>query len=559
MAVSETAPVPGSSGLKHRVQASISKKTTPSGWVLPKQPSSYAPAGTWTNIDLDPTPLVRRTWTSLTILGYWVSDIISIQSWETGSTILVLGLSWREAIFAIVFGSSVMAVPMTLNGYTGAKCRVPFPVLARASFGYHFAKFPVIIRLVTCLFWHAITNFLAIAPATQVIRSIWPSYRNLPNHIPESVGITTQQMISYLVVWCVQFPIMLIPPHKMRWLFVVKVFATTATILGTVIWITVKAGGSGDIWDQQPTVSGAQKSWLIMSALNSCTASWSTVGVNIPDFTRYMANPRSSLTQGLWFPLVCSWVAIIGIVVTSASAVLYGEYLWNPISIIDKWEGPGGRAAAFFAGVSWCIAQICVNISATVISGANDMASLFPKYINIRRGAIILTILGGWVMVPWKILNSAGSLLTFMSSLGIFLAPIMGIQVGDFFLVKRGHIDVPALYEPHGRYRFTYGVNWRALVALLASVTPQLPGMINAVNLEIPIGGIKYLTNFNWYFGIVLCMAIHVGLSLLFPAHETLCSELIEGLGADEVSAGGSSVNEIESEEKGVKTSVKEA
>ena len=129
-----------------------------------------------------------------------------------------------------------------------------------------------------------------------------------------------------------------------------------------------------------------------------------------------------------------------------------------------------------------------------------------------------------------------------------------GIQIGDFFLVKRGHIDVPALYEPHGRYRYTYGVNWRALVALIVSVTPQLPGLINAVNPAIPIGDAKYLTNFNWYFGISLCMGVHVGLSLLFPAKETLCSELIEGFGAGESSAGESSVNEMEGGEKGAKS-----
>lgn len=151
----------------------------------------------------------------------------------------------------------------------------------------------------------------------------------------------------------------------------------------------------------------------------------STVGVNIPDFTRYTKTPKQSLSQGLWFPLICSWVAIIGIVVTSASAVLYGEYLWDPIAIIDRWDGPAGRAAAFFAGVSWCLAQVCVNISATVVSGANDLTSLFPKWMNIKRGAIFITIIGGWVMVPWKILYSAGSLLSFMSSLGVFLAPIM--------------------------------------------------------------------------------------------------------------------------------------
>lgn len=189
--------------------------------------------------------------------------------------------SRREAIFAIVFGSFVMGIPMSLNGYVGARTHAPFPILARASFGYHLAKFPVALRLATALFWHSITNFLAVGPMIQVVRSIFPSFRNIPNSIPESVGITTQQMVAYLLVFLVQFPVLLIPPHKMRWLFTAKVVMSMATLVGMVIWICVRAGGSGDIWDQSPTVSGSSRSWMIVWSLNSCTASWSTVGTNM--------------------------------------------------------------------------------------------------------------------------------------------------------------------------------------------------------------------------------------------------------------------------------------
>lgn len=318
-----------------------------------------------------------------------------------------------------------MGVPMSLNGYAGAKTHAPFPILARSSFGYHLAKFPVVVRLITALFWHSITNFLGIGAMTQVIRAIWPSFRNIPNSIPESSGITSQQLIAYFVLWTIQFPILLIPPHKMRWLFFVKVIMCVGTIVGMTIWVCTRSGGSGQIWNQHATVSGSTKSWLIMWALNSCTASWSTVGVNIPDFTRYLRKPKSALTQAVFFPVICSWVAIIGVVVASASYMMYNEYIWDPIVLIDSWDGPGGRAAAFFAGLSWVIAQICVNMSATVVSGANDLANLFPKWMNIRRGSILITIIGGWAMVPWKILHSADSLLSFMNGLGIFLAPTM--------------------------------------------------------------------------------------------------------------------------------------
>ncbi|KAH7304519.1 putative uracil permease [Stachybotrys elegans] len=505
-----------------RSSGSLKDKLRPEAWVLQKEESSWAPSGTWSNRDLDITPRQQQTWTSWTIFGYWFSDVISIQSWQTGSTILALGLTWREAILAVVLGSFVMGVPMALNGYIGAKTHAPFPILARSSFGYYFSYFPVVLRLVTALFWHAITNFLGVGPTVQVIRAIWPSFETYPNSIPESVGVTSQQLIAYFVFWALQFPLLLIHPEKLRHLFTVKVVACTATIVGMVIWTCQRAGGGGDIWDQSSSITGSRKAWLTVWALNSCTASWSTVGVNIPDFTRYLKKPRSAFSQAIYFPIVCSWVAILGIVVASASRPAFSDYVWDPIAIISSWHGPGGRAAAFFAGGSWMLAQICVNISATVISGSNDLVSLMPKYFNIRRGAIFITMVSSWAMVPWKILASASSLLAFMGSLGIFLAPMMGIQIADFYVVKRGGLDLPALYHPHGRYRYKYGVNWRAALALACAIGPTLPGLAYNVNQKLYIGGAMYVSNFSWYYDIIVAFAVYSVASLIVPAEETL-------------------------------------
>ena len=237
--------------------------------------------------------------------------------------------------------------------------------------------------------------------------------------------------------------------------------------------------------------------------------------------------------MAIWFPVICSWIAIIGIVVTSATQVIYGTYIWDPVAIVAEWDGPSGRAAAFFAGLSWVIAQLCVNISANVITVANDLTSLFPKYINIRRGALIAAVVGGWIMVPWKILTSASSLLTFMNNLGIFLAPTMSILITDFWIVHRRRLDVPALYQPHGRYRYTRGFNWRAVVAFLVALVPLLPGMANAVNSSIEIGGLIHLVDMNFYYGYFAAMFVYWGLSAVWPAKETLVDEMIEGLGIE--------------------------
>jgi len=168
------------------------------------------------------------------------------------------------------------------------------------------------------------------------------------------------------------------------------------------------------------------------------------------------------------------------------------------------------------------IAQIGVNVSANVISVSNDMASLFPKYINLRRAAIIATIIGGWVMVPWKIVTGAASLLNFMASLGIFLAPIIAISIADYWIVKQRRADVAALYQPHGRYSYVSGVNWRAIAAMLFSIGPTMPSLAKNIDASVDIGGAVYIADLVWYYGFFSAFVMYVALSLVFPARESL-------------------------------------
>jgi NCS1 family nucleobase:cation symporter-1 len=131
-------------------------------------------------------------------------------------------LTWREAIYCIIIGSSINAAVLVLNGAIGAHLRVPFPVAIRSSFGFYFARFAVVIRMCTALFWHAIQTYAGATAMTQCIRAIWPSYLDIPNHLPASAGITSQQLLSHFIFWSIQFPILLIPPHKLRWFFICK-------------------------------------------------------------------------------------------------------------------------------------------------------------------------------------------------------------------------------------------------------------------------------------------------------------------------------------------------
>jgi len=210
--------------------------------------------------------------------------------------------------------------------------------------------------------------------------------------------------------------------------------------------------------------------------------------------------------------------------------VVYGTYIWDPLELASNWDGPAGRCGAFFVGFCWVIAQIGTNLSANVIPAANDLTNLFPKYLNIRRASILVTITAGWIMVPWKIISSAASLLAFMSGLGIFLAPIAAILGADYWFVKNKAIDVPGLYRAHGRYRYNAaGINWRAAVAFLLSVVPNLPGMAASVNTSLlpNIGGAEKIYDMFYLWGFTSAFVLYIVLSKLFPEPQTLIPETI--------------------------------
>ncbi|CAH0025583.1 unnamed protein product, partial [Clonostachys rhizophaga] len=471
------------------------------------------------DLDMDVTPKERRVWGSWIMLGYWFSDAVQANAWQSPAAVLAMGLTWREALIAVIFGPLTNAVPLVLNGMIGARLFVPFPVIARASFGWYFYRVAVGTRVAAALFWHGYQTYTGTTALTQVIRCIWPSYLDIPNHIPESVGITTQGMLSFFLFWVIQFPFMLATPHKLKWLFVLK-----------------GAGGAGDMWNLPYEVHGSERSWMVMSAISGTTGGWATLSVNIPDFTRYLKNERAVWWQIAFLPGVKLWLGLIAIICTSAGKVVYGECK-TPLPVLEprlsaKWTTPGGTALCFFFNLSWVIAQIMANLSTNVITAANDICCIWPKWVNIRRGALLTTIVACWALQPWQVVKHATSILTFMSGVGIFLAPMAAIIGADYWVVHRQRYDVPALYKARGRYRHgVLGTNWRAVVAIVVSLGPSMPGFAASLDTSLKpyIGNAIYVYYMYYFYGFTSAFAVYSGLSYLFPARETYVPHLITG------------------------------
>lgn len=444
------------------------------------------------------------------------------------ATIIDIGLTWKEAIWCTFLGDFLIAIPVVLNGHIGTRLRVPFPVQARSSFGFHAAKGVVVIRVITALFWHALQTYSGSQVMAQVLIAMWPSFGRIPNTIPADQDIDSPTLVAHFLFWLLQLPFVLIPPHRMKWFFYMKAVLMIATSLGIVGYLVHRAGTSGEIFNQRPTVDGSQRAWLTVYMLFQSVCGWATMATNIADVSRYVKDPKHQVVQAASLPLVGLYIGVMGMIACSATKIVYGDFIWSPAELLSQWQGTsGGRAAVFFCGMSFCLAQIGINMSANIVSLSNDLSGLFPRFINIRRGAFLGTLVGGWVMVPWKISGSAPQLVTFVSALAIFLAPISAILISDYFVVKRRAVDVPALYDPNGRYRYWRGANFRAVVALLVAVAPNLPGLAHDVTPSLHIGAAIYIYYLNYAVGFGLAAAVYILLNAAFPARESLVAETV--------------------------------
>ncbi|KAI1381416.1 uracil permease [Hypoxylon crocopeplum] len=516
--------------IKEKTRARLTDRHS---WKLPKQTSSIAPPHVWTNADQDPVPEDKRTWTKSAFIGYWYSDLVTISTWTAASAIMTTGLTATDAVLIVLVAAICNAIPTVLNGAIGADLHIPFPIACRASYGYWFSYFCVVTRGVLALFWFGVQSANGGTCVTAILTAIWPSYAHLPNTLPKSAGTTSQGLLSYFIYWCIQFPLLMIPSHRLQYLFWVKTILVTPMALAMVIWITVEAGGQGDFFYAPATVSGSTRAWLWLSNLTSVTGGYSTLAVNIPDFSRFSKSRGAQLWQLPFIPIFKTIVGVFGIISASASKKVYGTVYWSPLEIINRWQGsPGGRAAAFFAASIWLLAQVSVNISANGISFANDITTVAPRWFNIRRGVVLVSFVGGWALCPWIIISSAAAFLNFMSAYAIFMAPIAGILVCDYWMVKNRKYDVPALYDPDGIYRYgRWGVNWRALITTAVVIIPLLPALAKKVtpqNVDISQGLVNLFT-FNWLYGFFVALFMYYGLNYFFPDRTTLIPNVVPG------------------------------
>ncbi len=473
------------------------------------------------NADLAPVPLGRRKWRVGSIAALWISMSACIPTYMLASSLIGGGMNWWQAVLTIFLGNLIVLVPMVLNAHAGTKYGIPFPVLCRASFGTTGANIPAVLRALVACGWFGIQTYIGGEAIYKILAVFWPGIAAAAGS--GAFGITAPEFGCFLFFWGVNLFVIYKGIDSIRLLLNIKAPLLIALGLLLLWWAWKNAGGFGPILAQpsafDPGQPKAGRFWgFFFPALTGMIGFWATLSLNIPDFSRYAKSQRDQvLGQALGLPLTMALYSFIGVAVTSATTIIYGQTIWDPVDVLTRFKNP---AVLVVAMVALCIATLATNIAANVVSPANDFAQLAPRRISFRIGGLITGLIG-ILMMPWKLIaDPSGYIFTWLIAYSALLGPIGGVMIADYFVIRRRELNVAALYSATGGYTYSHGISWVAITALVAGALPSLPGFLVTIKVIAGAGLPGFLLglyHYAWFVGFGVAFAVYLGLRKLAP------------------------------------------
>jgi nucleobase:cation symporter-1, NCS1 family len=439
------------------------------------------------NKDLAPIPRERRTWGTYNYAALWVAMSVNIPTYMLASGMIAGGMNWKQAIFTVFLGNVIVLIPMLLNAHAGARYGIPFPVFARSSFGVLGANVPAVLRALVACGWFGIQTWIGGEAINTLLAALMPSW----NH----------PWLCFFLFWLLNLAVILRGIDTIRSLQ--GIAAPVLLILGLAMlgWAYQKAGGFGPMLSTPSKFHTFGEFFaFFVPSLTGVVAFWATVALNIPDFTRYAKGQREQvLGQALGLPTTMTLYSFIGVAVTSATVVVFGAAIWDPVVVLSRLGNP---IAVVIAMIALLIATLNVNVAANVVSPANDFSNLYPRRISFKMGGIITCVLG-LAMQPWKLMSSYGNYIVgWLVGYSSFLGPIAGVMIADYYVVRKKVILTEDLYDRHTFYEFSGGFNWKAIGALAAGIVVALAG------LEVP--ALSGLYHYAWFVGFGVSFVLYL-------------------------------------------------
>ena len=439
------------------------------------------------NRDLAPVPIARRTWSTYNYAALWVSMAHCIPTYMLASGLMASGMSWEQALVTILLGNTIVLAPILLNSHPGTKYGIPFPVFARAAYGTFGSNVPALMRALVACGWFGIQSWIGGEAVNTFFKTVVPGWPLLLG--AGFGGHATTEWVSFALFWTLNIYIIYRGMDLVR---EVENWAAPFVLVMTavlVLWAIRSAHGLGPLLSQPGKFRTLREFWpVFVPSLTAMIGFWATLSLNMPDFTRFGRSQREQIVgQVVALPTTMSIFAAMGVTITSATAIIYGQAIWDPVLLVGKFTSPVVVALSMF---TVCVATIAVNIAANVVSPANDFANAFPKFISFKTGGLITGLLGIAIQ-PWKLLaDPHGYIFTWLLGYSGGLGSIAGVLIADYWLVRGRELHVEDLYLVDGEYR---GWNWKAIGATLLGCA------LAWIGLMVP--SLKPLYDYAWFVG----------------------------------------------------------
>ncbi|MGE5802016.1 MAG: NCS1 family nucleobase:cation symporter-1 [Gemmatimonadota bacterium] len=472
-----------------------------------------APARTQlANEDLLPVAPPRRTWTWWHIASLWIGMAICIPTYTLASGLMASGWTWQAAVGAVVLGNLVVLIPIALNSHAGTRYGIPFPVLARASFGVLGANIPALLRGLVACGWFGIQTWIGGWAIYKLIEVLWPGVATLPQILPAFVGLNTGEFLCFMLFWAMNVWIVLRGMDSIKFLETWGSPFLLAVGAALFIWAWVRSGSLGAMLANptagRPDGQTAGIGTVFGAGLTSAVAFWGTMALSIPDFSRYARSQRDQVIgQAVGLPATMALFAFIGAAVTNATVVIFGTRIADPVALLARIGGP---LMIMLSMAGLIVATLTTNIAANIVAPANAFSNVAPHRISFKQGAMVTAVIG-ILMMPWRLYNDAAAyIFTWLIGYGALLGPVAGIMIADYFFVRRGELALNDLYTRHGVYEYARGINWIALGALALGVAPSLPGFVSALRGVPETGVFGTFYNWAWFAGFSISAVIYV-------------------------------------------------
>jgi NCS1 family nucleobase:cation symporter-1 len=442
------------------------------------------------NKDLAPIPSERRTWSTYNYAALWISMSVNIPTYMLASGMIAGGMNWKQALFTVFLGNLLVLVPMLLNAHAGAQYGIPFPVFARASFGVLGANVPAVLRALVACGWFGIQTWIGGEAINAMVVALVPSWAHFAG----------AQAVCFIFFWLLNVAVILRGIETIRFLQGVSAPLLLVMGLALLLWAGAKAGGFGPMLSTPSKFATFGEFFkFFIPSLTGVVGFWATVSLNIPDFTRYAKSQRAQvLGQAIGLPATMTFYSFIGIAVTSATLIIFGQALWDPVAVLSRLDNP---FAVILAMLALLMATLNVNVAANVVSPANDFSNLSPRRISFRLGGLI-TCFVGVAMQPWKLMANYGSyIFGWLVGYSGFLGPIAGVMICDYFVVRKKILRVEDLYQRDGLYEYRRGFNWQAVIALVAGAGVAFIGLF--------VPQLRVLYNYAWFVGFAVSFVVY--------------------------------------------------